>query len=90
MDYKQKYKLLLENVAKAPYGTFPTYFVKVKPAFLEDSSKYRMIEGDYMLNIELTEKAEEDDYLDYIEFLYQFTGLSDEVLFIDYDYEEEE
>lgn len=74
MSLKEKYKIVLENFAKRPAGSFPIYDLVDTPDFLLDESKSKEMEGDYVFNYELTDKATDKDYQDYIDYVLAYTG----------------
>lgn len=74
MTTREIYKLVLETISKEQVGSFTIYEVLDIPSFLNDKSKYRELEGNYIFPYELTEKATEKDYDDYINYVLNYTG----------------
>lgn len=74
MTLKEKYEFIKENVAKQPVGTFIIYELEDLPSFINDTEKSKELVGNYTFGIELTDKATEQDYYDYIKFVTNYTG----------------
>lgn len=75
MTLKERYNFILENISKKPIGTFTIYEPANIPNFFNDNAKYKEIKGNYTLGIELTDKATNNDYEDYIKYALEYTGM---------------
>ena len=74
MNLKEKYELVVKHFAQQPVGSFTIYEVDYIPNFIQDKTKSKLVEGDYVFNYVLTDKATEQDYKDYIDYVLTYTG----------------
>lgn len=79
--WKDKYKVLVEEIAKKPEGSFSIYDLPERPSFLDKSYT---VPGDMTYNVRLNERvATEEDYKAYCEYLCDYTGQDLSFYFID-------
>lgn len=81
MNWKEKYKILIEEIAKKPFGTFPIYDLPYRPDFF---NKCFIVGGEKTFNFRLNSKlATEQDYKDFCEYLCDRTGQELGFFFVD-------
>jgi len=69
--WKEKYEILIKEIAEQPKGTFDYITVDYIPEVL---NKCYIVEGDMTFNMRLPDEATEDDYKEFIEYLCDYTG----------------
>lgn len=74
MNLKEKYELVVKHFAQQPVGSFTIYEVEKIPDFMNDETKAKLVNGNYVFNYVLTDKATEKDYQDYIDYVLTYTG----------------
>ena len=74
MNLKEKYELVVKHFAQQPAGSFTIYEVEKIPDFINDETKAKTVEGNFVFNYVLTDKATEKDYQDYIDYVLTYTG----------------
>lgn len=73
MTIKEKYDFVVKNIAQAKMGSFPIYDIEV-PKLFEDEKKVKEVDGIFVFNLVLTEKATEEDMKTYIDYVLGYTG----------------
>lgn len=75
MTLKERYDFILKNISKKPIGTFTIFEPVKQPDFFNDEAKYKELKGNYTFGIELTNKATNKDFEDYIKYALEYTGM---------------
>lgn len=91
-EIDRKYNIILNEVSrKSPYEFDSIIDPDYIPDFMNDKSKYKYTDKNQAINIELTEKATDKDKKDYIKYVTERFGLSEDYFFPrDFDETEEE
>ena len=89
MTAREKYDLVVKYFALAPAGSFPIFDVELPP-FMEDDSKTKYVEGDYVFNYVLTDKATDKDRADYVDYIMDYTGQDLDLYIIEDDKDEKD
>ena len=91
-EIDRKYNIILNEVSrKSPYEFDSIVDLDYIPDFMKDKSKYKYTDKNQAINIELTEKATDKDKKDYIKYVTERFGLSEDYFFfIDFDETDDE
>lgn len=78
-EIDRKYNIILNEVSrKSPYEFDSIVDLDYIPDFMNDKSKYKYTDKNQAINIELTEKATDKDKKDYIKYVTESFGLSED------------
>ena len=81
-EIDRKYNIILNEVSrKSPYEFDSIVDLDYIPDFMNDKSKYKYTDKNQAINIELTEKATDKDKKDYIKYVTERFGLSEDYFF---------
>ena len=81
-EIDRKYNIILNEVSrKSPYEFDSIIDLDYIPDFMNDKSKYKYTDKNQAINIELTEKATDKDKKDYIKYVTERFGLSEDYFF---------
>lgn len=81
MTIKDKYEFVKKEFALANLGEYEIIEIMETPRFLDDEKKYKQIKKECVFPYELTDKATEQDYKDYIKYVLEYCGYSEERVF---------
>ena len=81
-EIDRKYNIILNEVSrKSPYEFDSIVDLDYIPDFMNDKGKYKYTDKNQAINIELTEKATDKDKKDYIKYVTERFGLSEDYFF---------
>ena len=81
-EIDRKYNIILNEVSRKSHYEFDSIIdLDYIPDFMNDKSKYKYTDKNQAINIELTEKATDKDKKDYIKYVTERFGLSEDYFF---------
>ena len=77
MTLKERYDFVLKNIVRQPMGTFPIYEPDKFPDFFYDDEKVKEVTKNQTFGLELTDKATDKEYVEYIKYVLEYTGMDE-------------